>query len=215
MDGKKLFVFFVLFSLSAGAGFASPDYAFSDPLPKATEKIIKALKLDPGILKGLDKELEIPSEWIEGSKKEGKVRIFGTWDPAQFRRLSAPFKERFPFVELVYSRASFHNRAIKTLIAFKGGRYSTDLLTGFGGSLFMYKKANAFEDLRQLPNFKNAPDGMRDPGGLWVGARLRYWCMAYNTDLVPKEDLPKQWEDILTNPRWRGDKLGIANRPQL
>jgi len=215
MDGKKICSFFIVLSLSVGANFAFPDYALSDPLPKATEKIIKALKLDPAILKGLDKELDMPPEWIEGSKKERKVRIFATWDPAQFRKLSAPFKERFPFVELEYSRASFHDRAIKTLIAFKGGRYSTDILTGFGGSLFMYKKANAFQDLRNLPNFKNAPVGMRDPDGLWVGARLRYWCMAYNAELVKKEDVPKKWENLLTNPRWRGGKIGIANRPQL
>jgi iron(III) transport system substrate-binding protein len=40
-----------------------------------------------------------------------------------------------------------------------------------------------------------------------VGTRLNVFVQAYNTKLVKKEELPKNWED-LAHPRWKG-KLGI------
>jgi ABC-type Fe3+ transport system substrate-binding protein len=39
--------------------------------------------------------------------------------------------------------------------------------------------------------------------------------MSYNTKLVKKADLPKTWDDILTNPHWHNAKIGVGNRPQL
>jgi iron(III) transport system substrate-binding protein len=39
--------------------------------------------------------------------------------------------------------------------------------------------------------------------------------MAYNKNTVKPEDLPKTWDDLLTNPIWRNGNLGIGNRPQL
>jgi iron(III) transport system substrate-binding protein len=37
--------------------------------------------------------------------------------------------------------------------------------------------------------------------------------MAYNTTKVKPEDLPRKWDDLLTNPRWRGGKLALSNHP--
>ena len=39
--------------------------------------------------------------------------------------------------------------------------------------------------------------------GEWVGFYLAPIVQAYNTNLVKKEDLPKDWPDLL-NPRWQG-----------
>jgi iron(III) transport system substrate-binding protein len=47
----------------------------------------------------------------------------------------------------------------------------------------------------------------RRPHGEWVGTRLNVFALAYNTRLVKKEELPKNFAD-LANPRWKG-RLGI------
>ena len=165
---------------------------------------------------GIDQELTVPKEWMDGARKEGTVKILGSWDIPQFQIMVAPFKERYPFIKLDYSRGEFNARALRPLIALKEGRYVTDILTGFGGSTHHYQQADALEDLRELPGFKNPLPGTGDPdGGTWVGSRLRYWCMTYNTNLVKKEDLPKTWDDILTDPKWHNGNIGAANRPQL
>jgi ABC-type Fe3+ transport system substrate-binding protein len=187
----------------------------ADSLPKATVTMLQELKLSPDLVTGVDHELAVPGEWMEGARKEGMVKVLGSWDPGQFSTMLQPFKERYPFIRVEYSRGDFNARALRPLIALKEGRYVTDVLTGFGGSTYHYQKMGALEDLRPLPGFKNPLPGTGDPNGTWIGSRLRYWCMSYNTNLVKKEDLPKTWEDLLTNPRWRNGNIAVSNRPQL
>jgi iron(III) transport system substrate-binding protein len=195
--------------------FLAKSHSAAAPLPKATDEILKKLKLEASILGNIDKELELPSGWLDGAKKEGKLRIFSTFDPGQADVLFRPFKERYPFIAIEYSRASHEDRAVRTLIAYKNKKIVTDILTGLGGSFFMYKEMNALDDMRSIPNLKNNPTDTVDPDGLWVGMHMRYWCMAYNTRYLKKEDMPKRWDDVLTNPKLRGGNLGLGNRPQL
>jgi len=205
------FLLSALFVIAPAAVFS----ASAPTLPKATQEDLKKLKLDASILSDIDRELKVPQGWLDGSKKEGKLRIFSTFDPPQAEQLFRPFKERYPHIAIEYNRASHEDRAIRTLIAFKNNKSVTDILTGLGGSFFMYREINAMEDLRNIPNLKNNPRGTVDPEGFWVGMHMRYWCMAYNTKQVSKADVPKKWEDLLSNPKWRNGNLALGNRPQL
>jgi iron(III) transport system substrate-binding protein len=184
-------------------------------LPKSTRSILEELKLSESILSGLDRELAMPEGWVEKARQEGEVVIISSWDPRQFRDLVRPFQERFPFIKLNYSRASYNARVIKPLIAFKEGRYITDILTGYNNSYELFEEANALEDLSDIPNYKLLPEGMHDPKHKWLGQRLRYWCMSYNTDKVKKADLPKTWDDLLTKTRFFNGKIAVANRAEL
>src|SRR3546814_14110450 len=79
------------------AGFAlalSTSMLHAADLPKATQNILKKLKLTSEVMAGLDEELKVPQEWLDGANKEGVVRILGTWDPKQFVPLNTPFHER-------------------------------------------------------------------------------------------------------------------------
>lgn len=192
-----------------------PLTASAQDLPKATQAMLAHIKLDPAIMKGLDAELAVPSEWIEGAKKEGSVKVLGSWDPGQFNVMMAPFKERYPWLRTDYSRGDFDNRALNPVIALQQGRYIADVVTGFGGSDGYYREVDALENLKPLPGFKNPLPNTGDPDGRWIGARIRYWCMSYNTQLVPKDKLPKRWEDLLTDQQWRNGNLALVNRPQL
>ena len=195
--------------------FAMRADAASAPLLKSDQEMLRKLKLEANILANVESELEVPKAWLEGAKKEGKLRIFSTLDPGQMDVLLRPFKERYPFIAIEYSRTSHEDRAVRTLVAYKNKKIVTDIVTGLGGSYFMYKELNALEDMRGIPNLKNNPPQTVDPEGLWVGMHMRYWCMAYNTKQLKKEDMPKRWDDLLTHPKFRGGNLAIGNRPQL
>lgn len=205
----------IKYLLAAALAVGISGSGFAADLPKATEKALKKLDLESSILNGLDQELAVPGDVLSGARKEGAVTILGSWTPKEFRVLSAAFKERYPFIKVKYNYGrAFNARAIKPLVAYKEGRYIADVLTGFGGSRRLYVKEKAFEDLRTLPGFKNPLAG-NDPNGSWMAIRNRFWCMAYNTKLLKKSDLPKTWDDLLTNTALHNGKLGVANRPQL
>ena len=192
----------------AGAGWAD--------LPASSKKYLKDMKLSEDVLADIEQDLAVPKEWMAGALREGTVKVIGEWDQKQFAIMNAPFAERYPGIKVVHNQASTMNaRAVAPLVAFKQGQYITDIVTGFGGAVPDFKKANALEDLTVLPQFGQQVAGANDPEARWGGIKLRYWCMAYNTSSVKEQDLPKTWEDLLSNPIWRNGNLGIGNRPQL
>lgn len=203
----------VLVALGAGWLLMSGTVQGAD-LPKATQKTLKKLNLDASILEGIDEELKVPQKWIDGAKKEGAVTIYATLSTKRFNRLIGPFKERYPFIKVNYTRArTSARRIIRPLVAFKQGRYVADVIAGLSGNTFLFKEADAFEDLRDLPNFDKVPAGLNHPDGIAVSVRLRYWCLSYNTNLVKESELPKTWDELVTNPRWQGKKILLGNRP--
>ena len=201
-------------SLLAAAFLVIPAMA-ADDLPDATKKILAKLKLKPDIMAGIDKELKVPALWRSKAKAEDAVKILASWDPAQFKALSAPFRDRFPEVKISYVRGGRYDRGVKPLMALKSGRFLSDVIVSPGGDWVRYKQINALEDLRVLPNYKLLSKDMREPEGNWVGQKVAHRCMAYNTKKVKKSEMPKTWDDLVTNPRWRGGKLGVPNRPNL
>jgi iron(III) transport system substrate-binding protein len=202
-------------TLSVGVAFALGALVHSASaadLPAATQAALKQVKLDPSIMAGLDDELNIPKEWLDKAKAEGAAKVLGTWDPQEFQKMEPVFRARYPGVKINYARSSRYDRAITTLMAMQDGRYVADVIVSFNRSYSEFVKANALMDLRELPAFQGLAPGMRSEDGLWVGSKITRRCIGYNTERVkdPK-DLPQQWDDFLTNPRWRDGRLAVVN----
>jgi iron(III) transport system substrate-binding protein len=185
--------------------------ALAAELPATTKAQLREMKLDESIMAGLDQELVMPQAWFEAAKKEPAVQLLGTWSADEWKVLSASFRARYPAIKIDYVRSSRDNRQVQTLLAFKQGRYVANIITSFSSVFKDLKDANGLLDLRELPNFGKSVPGSYDPDGLWAPERITYWCMAYNTDLVKKADLPKDWDDLLTNRRWRNGNFAISN----
>ena len=212
---KYIRLLFVVLSVSAFLLTLS-DKALSASLPKPTQKLLKKFQIDPSLLGDIDKELAVPKKWIEEAKKEGKLRIRMTpARPSELKTLFASFKIRYPFIDIDFYGSNQQTRSVKTLMAYKSGRILADFMTSIGGFISEYRKANALVDLSDLPGYKVVPKEAKDAAGQFVGINQNYWCMSYNTRLVKPEQLPKKWEDLLTNPMWGKGNLGLGNRPQL
>lgn len=205
-----ILMFAILFLLT------TVQLGFAASLPESTQKILKKLKVDTSIMKGLDKELNIPKEWIEGAKKEGKVKVRGTpARPKEINSIIAPFRERYPFIEVDFFGANRQGRTVKTLMAYKSGRFLADAVFSVGAFVTEFERAGGLVDLRPLPAFGSVPKGLKSPTGTWTGISKLYWCISYNTRMVKQEDLPKVWEDLLTSPLWRNGNFALGNRPNL
>jgi ABC-type Fe3+ transport system substrate-binding protein len=182
-------------------------------LPKATQKVLADLKLDASILNGLDDELKVPQAWLDGASKGAGVVILGTWKDDEFRRMTTAFNERYPSVKLAYTRAGTAARGIKVILALREDRAIADVLMSPTDSYVQLKKMNALADLRELPGFKNMDSKYAAADGTWASYKLAFRCMAYNTAKVKQADLPKTWDDLLTNPVWKNGNLAISNYP--
>ncbi|HSR54352.1 MAG TPA: ABC transporter substrate-binding protein [Acidobacteriota bacterium] len=204
-----------LTALIAGtfAGGLMASAAGAADLPKSTQEMLKKLKIDASVLKGLDEALNVPKSMLDAARKEGQVRIGATHDPKQFRDFIRPFHERYPGIDVNYARANRYDRVIKPLIALKSGKVIVDSIMGFGGNTWQFEKLNALVNLTDLPVYKDVPKFMKSPSGNFVGQRYLTRCFSYNTDKVKKSELPKTWEDVATSKRWEGKNLALVNRP--
>lgn len=182
-------------------------------LPKATQKALSAHKLPASVLDGIDQELTVPKEWLDGAAKEKEVLISGTWNEREFSAMTAPFKERYPNVTLRYDRSGTSGRGTRVLVALAEGRVLADVLTSIADAMTEFVEAKALGDMRELPSFNNIPADYVASDGTWASFKLSFRCMAYNTEKVKKEDLPAKWEDLLDNPIWRNDRLGLSDHP--
>jgi ABC-type Fe3+ transport system substrate-binding protein len=183
-------------------------------LPVETRKALEQLKLDDSVLKGLDGELDVPKSWVEGAEKEGSVVILSTWRDQEFRHFAKGFNERYPEVKLTFNRPNAADRGMKILVELQMGRAPTaDVLSSIGDTYLRLKQMNALADLRELPALKSLPAQYIAPDGSWAAHTLAYRCMAYNTELIRKDQLPKTWDDLVADPAWRGGRLALSNNP--
>jgi ABC-type Fe3+ transport system substrate-binding protein len=190
--------------------------AASDELPRATQRDLAALGLDASILDGLARQLAVPAAWIEGAKREGKLRVFGTWDAKGDEILSAPFRERYPFIQLAYTSATNRQaRSTRPLTALRQGRVLADVISGLGANIFAFRDLGALVSVADLPGYKTLPKDLRDDDGLWVSHQLNYWCLAYNKSRVAPATLPADWRGLIDAERWGDGKIGLGNRPNL
>ena len=204
----------VLTTATVVAGFGFTVAAGAADLPKSTQKMLKELKMDASALSGLDKELAVPQAWIDGAKKEGRVKIWTTYRRKPWGKMERIFMERYPFIKVDHDRvANTARRVIRPLTAFKTGRVLVDVITGLSGEAHLFAEAKAFVDMRDLPSYNNLPKHLHHPEGLTGVGRIRYYCMAYNRNKVKESELPKTWDDLVNSKRFANKKIGFANRP--
>jgi ABC-type Fe3+ transport system substrate-binding protein len=192
---------------------ASPALALD--MTAADQEMLKAKKLDAKILDGLDAELKVPQAWIDGAKKEGEVRIRMSAGDRQMTEVLKVFRARYPFLKTEYTQARGRELLIVPLLAYKQGTYVTDVVGDFNGTQDQFVKDGALIKVNDLPGWKNIPDAYKRQDGYGIGWKIAYYCTAYNTEKVKPADLPKTWDDLLTNPRWGNRSVGVISRPHL
>lgn len=190
--------------------------AQAQQLTNAFRDVLKERKLSTALLSGLDQELNVPAAWIAGAKKEGKLRVTMTMDEQNFEKVRKIFNARYPGIEIEYARGIGQRRALSPLLAFQRKTYISDVVSSFEVLKDEYVKADALVKIvGVLPAANSINPGFIDKDGLAVTYRLTNYCMAYATKRVKKEEMPKTWEELLTNPRWRNGKVGMATNANV
>jgi ABC-type Fe3+ transport system substrate-binding protein len=184
-------------------------------LPKATQDILTQLKLKPDILNGLDKELDVPAEWVEKAKKSPTVKITGSDDVPLYAKLIKPFQERYPFIKVQYDTGSANERVIKPLVAYQTGRFLTDVVFSMDASTSDYAKGDTSANLKDLPTYNSSLPGANPASGLTVAFRARPYCLSYNTQLVKHEQMPKTWADLPNSEILAHGRMGAVMLPHL
>jgi iron(III) transport system substrate-binding protein len=139
----------------------------------------------------------------EAGVAEGTFVYAATIEPDNFARISAPFEERFPGIEIQLQSAreeDYAGQIITTLAA--GGEPDIDLIYGSQDGLFPIISRDLLDT-----DFDWSSVGA-DPASVHGTNMIRLFVVglgiAYNTNLGGPEDLPDTWEALI-DEKYKGD----------
>ncbi|MFQ5682962.1 MAG: ABC transporter substrate-binding protein [Candidatus Binatia bacterium] len=147
-------------------------------------------------------EKERVARLTEGAKKEGTVMFYGSLNVRTAVRLNKAFEKRYPFLKVKHYRAGSDTLMEKILVETKAGRYNADVYNMRSFTAYVLLQKGLFAKYRS-PQSKYYPAGYRDPKGYWTSFYMNPATIGYNTSLVPPNQAPKDWLDLL-QPRWKG-----------
>jgi ABC-type Fe3+ transport system substrate-binding protein len=139
---------------------------------------------------------------IAAAKKEGQVVWYTTLIVNQVvRPLAKAFEEKYPGMQVRFSRADSGPTALKILNEARAGRLQADVFDGTGTVPPLVKAGLVATYLP--PTAKNYPPELKDAEGRWIATNLYFLTPGINTTLVPENAAPRTLDDLL-DPKWRG-----------
>jgi iron(III) transport system substrate-binding protein len=138
----------------------------------------------------------------EAARKEGEAIWYTTLIVDQIvRPLIKEFQARVPGVDIKFVRAESTALVVRLTNEARAGQPQSDLWCLLDGveSLIEQNIAAPLD----LPSARSLPATLYDPGRHWVATNLASRSLAYNTTLIPKDQAPRNYQDLL-DPRWKG-----------
>lgn len=142
------------------------------------------------------------NELIEDAKSEGKLVLYHSPNVSNYQPIIKAFKEKYPFITVDSFYASSSNLVNKVLAEEKAKKYTSDIVDVRGFGINILKEKGVLMKY-SAPNFKFIPPEFIDPEGYYWANCVTIEVIAYNTNLVSQNDVPKSYDDLL-NPKWKG-----------
>ncbi len=143
---------------------------------------------------------------LDAARKEGKVMIYTSLNADEFDIVLKEFSTKYPDIKAEFYRGDSESVTQKALTEFRAKTYLADILETNDVNITQLI-SEGVTGTYVSPEAAAFPAGAKDPGGAYVAARLNLLVIAYNTQLVKKEDAPKKLDDLL-DPKWSG-KIAI------
>jgi hypothetical protein len=147
---------------------------------------------------------------LEAAKREGELVFYSATRAEDTDQLVRAFTKKYPFIKGSYYRAGGDPLLQRILTESRGGKHLFDVVSTLGTQIVMLKEKNLLAPYRSRHQASYAK-GFYDPEGYWTDTYDLYVTIAYNTRMVPKNAVPKRWEDLL-DPRWRDEKICLDLR---
>jgi iron(III) transport system substrate-binding protein len=145
---------------------------------------------------------------VAAAKKEGKVVLYTSAPIAAAQKATNAFQQKYGIrVELFRSGGSQILR--RFMMEHETGRGGADVLVSSDPAAILDMTAHGMFVPFKPDGFEKVPDAFKDPEGNYVAQRISIISIYGRTDLVPSQDMPKTWDDLLSS-RFRG-KLVMTN----
>ena len=141
---------------------------------------------------------------IEAAKKEGKVVWYTSVDLKLSEQIGKAFEAKYPGVSCKVERTGAERLLQRIGQEYSANVHAVDVVNSSDASHLVYWKDKDMlapyvpEDVAKF-----YPPEHKDADGTFASFRIFLCVIAYNTNLVKKEEAPKSFADLL-DPKWKG-----------
>jgi iron(III) transport system substrate-binding protein len=138
---------------------------------------------------------------IGAAKKEGVVVVYGAVPPPTMAAVNKPFEQKYG-IRVEYWRASTTKILERVLAEMRAGRPQVDVIEGNIGTQLILEKEGFL-----VPFFPSStaefPQQLLNKQSAQVPWRTNPISIVYNTELVKRDGVPKNFTELL-DPKWTG-----------
>jgi len=149
------------------------------------------------LYRGVDRDQRL----LEKARQEGMVVMYTSMSPNESAPLAKAFEKKYAIkVEIWRATGS----KVRQRVIAEGGaqRFAVDVIESTAADVEMIAREKLLSEFFS-PYLADLPPAAIPPHRLWVSDRINFFVVAYNTNKVKREDLPKHFEGFL-DPKWKG-----------
>lgn len=147
--------------------------------------------------KGADRDKRV----LEKAKQEGTVSVYTSLSPADAKPIVAAFEAKYG-VKVEMWRGQSEGVVQRVLTEARAKRNAVDVIETNGPEMESLAREQVLSEFHS-PSFKDLPADIFPKHRQWVPDRMNFYVVAYNTNKVRAEDIPKSYEGFL-DPKWKG-----------
>ncbi len=151
------------------------------------------------------READRDAQLVAKAKQEGTLTLYTSMQIGDSRPIAEAFEKKYG-VRVALWRASGEKVAQRVITEARGGRNDVDVVETDGAQMEILHREKQLAPFFS-PFVKDIPAAIVPTHGEYVPTRLTLYVVAFNTKLVPAQDIPNSYEDLL-QPKWAG-RVGI------
>ena len=138
----------------------------------------------------------------ENARKEGEVVWYTSMSLTDFPKIVGAFEKAVPYVKVRANRLTQSTVITKIDTEARAGLFAVDVVGSAPVEMWELKQRGHSAPYLS-PELKAFPAGSYDPQGFWSSFEVTPIVLAFNTKLVPQDEAPRSYQDLL-QPKWKG-----------
>jgi len=142
---------------------------------------------------------------LERARQEGSLSFYTSMATTESIPLSQAFEKKYG-IKVELWRATSDKVVQRAITEARGRRFTLDFIETNGPELEMLAREKLLSEFHS-PYVADLPAAAVPAHRLWVSDRLNVFVVAFNTNKVRREELPRTFEGFL-DPKWKG-RIGL------
>jgi iron(III) transport system substrate-binding protein len=142
---------------------------------------------------------------LAGAKQEGVVSIYTSLNTQDSGPLTEAFEKKYG-IRTTFWRSSSERMVQRGVSEARAGRFACDVFETNGPEMEALYREGLLHEFHS-PHFADLPEAAFPKHRHYIADRFNFFTIGYNTELVPADQIPGSYDDLL-HPRFAG-RIGL------